>query len=284
MEYRCGDTSCKAQFTSFKSAIDHRVSGHPKENITIYKRTINQNTELKWNIISTPIIPANGTVIYDEKNDKIKFKRNKAEEEVEVKRNKPDTDNQHDDSDDENEMSDKERDLQKTLTDLIPGVCRYLCREDSVHSESVVQFLRLLSQGTFPLRNICWLVFCDLIQKLSVPLKAMRYSAAVKQFWYVMKLFFKQRCINWMRGLPDRPNFIIPYNLDNPDGTIPDRIEMGFVHEMADIIATNCKGKKFNVSMDLKAINASKADPNGCYSLDRVAHWSWCGRFYPKNN
>ena len=161
----------------------------------------------------------------------------------------------------------REQELFKTLSALLPGVCQFLAQHDTIHSDRFVKFVKLLEQGRFPLENICWLVFSDLVQRLSAPLNAIKYTPAVKQFWYVGKLLFNNRFLNWMRGLPEHVNFPVPHNISNPNSDIPDQIKPGFIGSMADLIAQNKDNKKFNLSCDLKKINASKVDPMGMVDL-----------------
>ena len=55
------------------------------------------------------------------------------------------------------------------MQDLLPSVCHFfLSKHDPVHSARFVKFLQLLASGEFHVDNICWLIFSDLLQRLSV--------------------------------------------------------------------------------------------------------------------
>ena len=76
MKYKCAKTTCKDTYLSYKSVIDHCISEHSGENIKLKKLTINtKSSQIQWNLISYNIIPAQGTVIIDTKNEKVRFKR-----------------------------------------------------------------------------------------------------------------------------------------------------------------------------------------------------------------
>ena len=106
-----------------------------------------------------------------------------------------------------------------------------------------------------------------MLQRLSVPLNAIKYSPVVKKLWYVGKLLLKNKFINRMREVPEQIKFPVPDNLYNPDTKIHDKIKFGFIDAMVDLIAEDKDNKKFNLSCDLKVINSIKIDPLGMVDL-----------------
>ena len=71
--------------------------------------------------------------------------------------------------------------LCQRLHELLPGVCSFLSEVDSIHRERFIQMMKLMNNGTFPIENICFLVFEDLIQWYSIPNTCgMRYNDNVR--------------------------------------------------------------------------------------------------------
>jgi hypothetical protein len=52
------------------------------------------------------------------------------------------------------------------MIDLLPKVLKSL--EDVGQKESLLKFMGLLASGTFPLHNICYLLFLDIIEWFSI--------------------------------------------------------------------------------------------------------------------
>ena len=83
--------------------------------------------------------------------------------------------------------SSREDELISLLHELAPGVCKFLSSQDPIHATRFLSFLHLLSDGSFPIDNICYQIFCDLIQWLSLDDKRqMIYSADVKKILVYM--------------------------------------------------------------------------------------------------
>ena len=97
-------------------------------------------------------------------------------------------------------IHDKEA-LLRELYELIPGVVDFLCDNDPLHKRRFVQMMKLMNSGTFPYENICFGIFEDLIQSYSIDsVNAMRYSPHIRRFWYIGKLLFHGKFINFVRG------------------------------------------------------------------------------------
>ena len=81
-------------------------------------------------------------------------------------------------------------------------MCEFLAENDVIHSVRLIQYMRLLSNRSFPLTNISYKVFLDLVQWHSVSSdhKQMRYNPKVMQFWSVCKILFHTQMLEFMRG------------------------------------------------------------------------------------
>ena len=118
------------------------------------------------------------------------------------------------------------------MYDLIPGVSKFLSDQDAVHSERFLEYLKLLSSEEFPISNICYNVFRDLILWHTLSDKRrMRYTPEVKRFWHIGKILFHTKFLEFMRGSCDiddeseekNINFPVPYNTENKDSKIPEK-------------------------------------------------------------
>ena len=77
MEYKCNSTACTEHFKSFRQVIQHRIEIHSPEIIQIQKLTINDKTsDYQWNLIKYNIVPDEGLIIIDDKQQKIQIKVN----------------------------------------------------------------------------------------------------------------------------------------------------------------------------------------------------------------
>ena len=88
----------------------------------------------------------------------------------------------------------------KELHNLIPGVLRNLKTENQV--ETYMKFNKMVAESTFPLTNIGYLLFLDIVNWFSnKSTSQMRYSEDVKRFWRIGLKLFKGRFIRFMGGL-----------------------------------------------------------------------------------
>ena len=96
-------------------------------------------------------------------------------------------------------------DLLTTLIELVPDVCQFHAEQDAIHSIRLVQYMRMLAAGSFPISNISYQVFLDLVNWYFLPdKKIMRYSPQVKQFWHICKILFHNQCLEFFRGMMNR--------------------------------------------------------------------------------
>ena len=82
---------------------------------------------------------------------------------------------------------------------LMPEVIHKMKQYD--HLDQWIEFLKLVADGKFPMNNISFLLFLDVVQFHSqTNICGMRYSHAVKQFWAVGLRLFRSRFIRFMGG------------------------------------------------------------------------------------
>ena len=71
---------------------------------------------------------------------------------------------------------------------LLPDVCKFLGKQDTNHSEWFVQILVLMDKGDFPVHNICYSLFSDVVQWYSVESTTeIKYMPEVQRFWFIGK-------------------------------------------------------------------------------------------------
>lgn len=102
--------------------------------------------------------------------------------------------------------------LLQELTDLFPKVVSSIKKHGDL--EIWTEFFRLINEGKFPLENIAYKLFLDVVQWHSLSDKTkMRYSSEVKTFWAIVYRIFKGHFTAFMRGGGDNSeavNFALP--------------------------------------------------------------------------
>ena len=179
-----------------------------------------------------------------------------------------------------------EEELLNKLSNMLPGVAKYLMSVEEIHAERIMDMLILMQKGTFPSDNICFHLFGDVVAWFANPdVRGIRYSEPVRKFWSVGYRLFHNKFLEFMRGpaLQDplresksrfyegskaKINFAVPKvnHLKLSSSGIPDVLEPGFLTEMVDSyirLRPDCVNKSFNLSADLKKINASKRGKYG---------------------
>jgi hypothetical protein len=77
------------------------------------------------------------------------------------------------------------------MIDLLPKVLKSL--EDVGQQESFLKFMGLIASGTFPLHNICYLLFLDIVGVISFILVTFRslkkILTEVLHYWSIQLLF-----------------------------------------------------------------------------------------------
>ena len=186
------------------------------------------------------------------------------------------------DSESQTENDNDNTDLANTMYSLIPGVWNFLTQQGTLHTQRLIEYLQLLASGSFPMTNICYSIFLDLIQwhTVSNPTE-MRYTPEVKRFWYLGKILFHTKFLEFMRGNSSKGdttvdtqtrkkvNFPVPTDPQNDSSQTPEKIFHGFISELLQVYANSneTSEKSFNISLDLKKINADKVDSLGTIDL-----------------
>ena len=92
-------------------------------------------------------------------------------------------------------------DLINDMQSLIPSVCKFLSKQAPIHTERFKQYLKLMSSEKFPISNMCYQLFNDVIQWYScVSSTEMRYSDDTNKLWCIGKRLFHGKFIQFMRG------------------------------------------------------------------------------------
>ena len=83
---------------------------------------------------------------------------------------------------------------------MLPNVIESLKKAGKL--DEYVQFNRLLSDGKFPMTNITFLLFLDIVRWYSLDdvTTTMRFSEGVKEFWCTGLRLFHGRFLRFMGG------------------------------------------------------------------------------------
>jgi hypothetical protein len=152
-------------------------------------------------------------------------------------------------------------------------------------------FYTMLSNGTFPVDNIAFLLFLDVVKWYGMSnTLAMRYDETVCKFWRVGYKLFHGKFLRFMSGPKNKGqpifgqskksefdpsdskiNFAVPYKRirGTSDGPIsPDILSPGIISYLLDKIASmDNKNKTFKLCLDGKKINASTSGSGGDVDL-----------------
>ena len=143
--------------------------------------------------------------------------------------------------------------------------------------ETVQTFLKLVSEGRFPIDNIAFHLFCDTVEYYDkADTRLMRYSDKSKTFWWTGRKLFHGQFIRFMEGMRYTPqtenisslepqathiNFAVPHTRSlleyNPVGVeIPKKLDPGFHNELAELAR-----KAFNESSVVLSVDGKKITP-----------------------
>ena len=88
------------------------------------------------------------------------------------------------------------------LNDLVPKVLENLKIEDQEQVKTYMAFNRLVAEKSFPLTNIAYLLFLDIVKWFSTKTTSqMRYSDEVRRFWWVGLKLCKGNFLRFMSGM-----------------------------------------------------------------------------------
>ena len=163
------------------------------------------------------------------------------------------------------------------LSQLLPSVLQSL--ERSNQKETFMKFARMVASGHFPLHNIAYLLFMDIVEWFSSESTSqMRYSEDVKKFWRVGLILFKGKFLRFMSGMKNKGqltdehvncriykpfeskvNFAVPNRniLDTMNRPI-DALSPKILTDMIDMISESDpqQTESFKICVDGKKINS----------------------------
>jgi hypothetical protein len=154
------------------------------------------------------------------------------------------------------------------LLSIIPVVEEKL--KQAGKGDVLSNFLKLVYEDEFPLNNIAFTLFCDLVKWFTLQdTRQMRYSPETMQFFWVGRRLFGGRFVRFMSGMKNETqqlrglnqfdpqdskiNFACPHErlLDSYDpfnGVLPTTCKPGFLHSMIELKATRDRNKEENKS------------------------------------
>ena len=101
----------------------------------------------------------------------------------------------------EPQMEFSHTDLFNDMHSMIPSGCKFLSKQDPIHTERFRHYLELMSSEKFPISNMCYQLFSDVFQWYScVSSTDMRYCDDTNKFWCIGKRLFHGKFIPFMRG------------------------------------------------------------------------------------
>ena len=163
------------------------------------------------------------------------------------------------------------------MNDLVPKVLETLKTEGQV--ETYIAFNRLVAEKSFPMSNIAYLLFLDIVNWFSTKTTTqMRYSDEVKRFWRVGLKLFKGKFLRFMSGMKNSGQQDIDVTSQNtykaseslvnfavPDRKILDKLESpvqcsapGILIDMIDAVSKSDPNQiqTYKMCVDGKKINA----------------------------
>ena len=144
------------------------------------------------------------------------------------------------------------------IISLLPAVILNL--KEANQLQIIKDFFRLVSQDQFPLKNLAYQLFLDVVRWFAADSdKEMRYSPEVMTFWKIGKILFHGKFIRLMTGIEqEEPNFVVPTdtllrfrNEKEPPGILKN---LKLVAENASEMDT------FRISIDGKKVNSNRTD------------------------
>ena len=86
------------------------------------------------------------------------------------------------------QTDDLNSDVVRQMFDLVPAVCEFLSKHDAIHINRLLEYMKLLASGSFPMANICYRVFLDGVQWYSLNDKWINLIRVAS--WFIGVKFF----------------------------------------------------------------------------------------------
>ena len=165
----------------------------------------------------------------------------------------------------------------KESNNLVPKVLENLKTKGQV--ETYIAFNRLVAENSFPLTNIPYLMFLDIVNWFTTETTTqMRYTDEVKRFWRVGLKLFKGKFLRFMSGMKNRGQQDIDETVQNtykpseslvnfavPDRKILDKLESpfqcgapGILIDMIDTVSSSDPNQiqSYKLCVDGKKMNS----------------------------
>ena len=314
--YKC--FYCASKLTVFEDAVNHHVSLHSSEPLKLLRKTnINKSYKLRtYHSFIPSQLNEQGKVFQIHNEDIIVCKRSESTPHKIVKKSKSPYSPQDQqlkqdvllqaserkskrslfDSSDENSVStvnvyprdeNSDSDLE-TVTRLIPKVLKNL--KKAGREESFAKFIKLSSEDRFPLDNIAFLLFLDVVNFFSATTTTqMKYEyPETLQFWNVGLKLFHRRFLRFMSGPKNQGqliqgqtyrgcydpqyskiNFAVPSVnvVRKHDEYGKDEMKPGVFRDTIQLLATLDRSKTYKIAVDGKKISKGRGKEMGDIDL-----------------
>jgi hypothetical protein len=187
-QYRCW--YCPVAEPEFAGVVQHCIAEHGDKTLKIRKQTFNQSTgNFEYHTKHYRVIPSElesvGKYICPLANEKVRIEASTTSRSPAKK--KPRAQQTHQSSEDlDTDTDTDDEDVDADIAEfqrLLPVVVTQL--RDAGVIKPWLQFHKLVQDGTFPLNNIAFLLFLDVVRFYSCESTSqMRYHHNIKDFWY----------------------------------------------------------------------------------------------------
>ena len=301
---------CEWENPNFTEIIHHLLEHHPQEQIRFKKHKDNKLKSISYKVIPDLCREQGRVISLNEAEHKIHVsKSNTLLKDSPFKKLTKIVSNQHDESPqrfvtiprEDNyccdepyimEEVDEHDDVYEELVSLLPGVLDTLraCNK----TDEYLAFNRLLNDKKFPVSNIAFLLFLDVVRWLSLDRSTtfMRYSSDVKLFWQTGLRLFHGRFLKYMSGPKNQGQII---NSETSQGNydpqesklnfaVPDRRVLqdeekiitdnkpGIFHSMIDVVsqADSDQQLTYKLCVDGKKINPCSSGEVDLWGFENV--------------
>jgi hypothetical protein len=292
---------CRTSFLNFTEAIIHSTSSHDSLVLKVRSLELNSSTGKigyrihNFNVIPKELKSAGQSIQADPTDDKLSIRITRTGgEEITIssptsKKSRRCTSKDTNTTIDDEMSVDINTDLE-TLTNLLPSVVETLKRKGKI--ETWIKFNKLLSTDSFPLENIAFLLFLDVVKWFdSGNTTSMRYEdPVVNKFWRIGYKMFHGKWLRFMSGPKSRGglinNITSPGNFDPTQSRInfsvpfakvkstsespvpPSQVKPGILTHLLDKFAEQaCMNQTFKLCFDGEKINSSISDKSGDIDL-----------------
>ena len=273
--FTCG--YCTETSTEFKQIINHLVTAHCDKEIKIRKLDGSKQRTLNFNVIPELCREQGREITINENIGTVHVsKPNKIPKDSPFKKLIKTV--QKDSNNGVSEITpgpihctpaeDNENDQTfVTLSEMLPTVIQSL--KGAGKMNEYIQFNRLLSDGKFPMTNIAFLLFLDIVRWYSLDdsTTTMRYCEEVKEFWRTGLRLFHGRFLRFMGGPKNKGQ--IRHNEISAGSQRPEAAKVNFVVPDRRVLVDETKiVESSNPSILYDVIETvSQSDPDQCQTF-----------------